>query len=122
MSQVVLQLCQRLCLCTGVIWPRVQALQERISDLEKHLKESSKAREQRVRRAPLELRATMAYEMQVLLQPFSVRYVSASGPLLCLCMLIVMSADCHLLAQGMCLNHHAYFSGEGVHVCTWPLQ
>lgn len=49
----------------GVIWPRVQALQERITDLERALKDSSKAREQRVRRAPLELRATMAYEMQV---------------------------------------------------------
>lgn len=49
----------------GVIWPRVQALQERITVLERALKESSKAREQRVRRAPLELRATMAYEMQV---------------------------------------------------------
>lgn len=55
----------------GVIWPRVQALQERITELERHLKESSKAREQRVRRAPLELRATMAYEMQV---PPTARY------------------------------------------------
>lgn len=55
----------------GVIWPRVQALQERITDLERQLKDSSKAREQRVRRAPLELRATMAYEMQVLLTPAS---------------------------------------------------
>eukprot|EP00892_Ulva_mutabilis_P010919 jgi/Ulvmu1/819/UM010_0193.1 len=46
------------------IWEQIEALQQRIALYEKRLKEVSKDRETRVRRAPIELRALMAYEMQ----------------------------------------------------------
>jgi len=46
------------------IWRQIEALQLRIAEYEKRLKEVSKDRETRVRRAPIELRALMAYEMQ----------------------------------------------------------
>lgn len=50
--------------CSGRIWRQIEALQQRIAVYEKRLKDVSKDRETRVRRAPIELRALMAYEMQ----------------------------------------------------------
>ena len=49
----------------GALWGNIEALQMQVAQLDKRLREASKAREQRLRRAPIELRAIMAYEMQV---------------------------------------------------------
>ena len=49
----------------GALWANIEALQMRTAQLDKGLREASKAREQRLRRAPIEYRAIMAYEMQV---------------------------------------------------------
>ena len=51
-------------LAAGKLWLEIEAGQARAAQLDKKLKEASKAREQKLRRAPLELRATMAFEMQ----------------------------------------------------------
>jgi hypothetical protein len=49
----------------GALWGNIEGLQMQVAQLDKRLREASKAREQRLRRAPIELRAIMAYEMQV---------------------------------------------------------
>jgi hypothetical protein len=48
----------------GKCWKNIEELQMRMAQLEKRLQEASKAREQRLRRAPIEFRASMAFEMQ----------------------------------------------------------
>jgi hypothetical protein len=70
--------------CSGRCWKNIEQLQMQMGQLEKDLREASKAREQRLRRAPIEYRASLAFEMQDMDQE-----VLALGRELAMCMLEV---------------------------------
>lgn len=109
--------CQDGCwCCADRIWRQIEALQLRIAEYEKRLKEVSKDRETRVRRAPIELRALMAYEMQDM-----DREVLSVGRELALCTLDVQLDYLYLALedearQVRCAAMHALHSSDTVYV------